>query len=113
MINVKFREKNGRYIVTVRGHAKSGENGRDLVCAAVSTLTYTLAQNIRDCYKQGFLKLFPRIKLSEGDAVICYRPQKEYDASLLILLLGIQRGFQLLESNYSEYMTINSLVAPG
>ena len=32
--------------VTIKGHAQSGEYGNDLVCAAVSALTYTLAENI-------------------------------------------------------------------
>jgi len=43
MIEVKYDRRH--LTVTVTGHAKSDEPGKDLVCAAATILTYTLAGN--------------------------------------------------------------------
>ena len=39
--------------VTVKGHAGTAPAGQDLVCAAVSTLTYTLAENVAQLHRLG------------------------------------------------------------
>ena len=47
MIQAKFKCKDGSFVsMTVLGHALSGEYGHDLVCAAVSTLTFSLVNNL-------------------------------------------------------------------
>ena len=39
----------GESTVSVYGHAGSGQKGRDLVCAAVTTLVLTLSESCREC----------------------------------------------------------------
>lgn len=47
MIHVEFKKSHDRYVrLMAEGHALSGEYGHDLVCAAVSVLTITLANNL-------------------------------------------------------------------
>lgn len=112
MIEIRSKVKDGRYKLSVKGHAGSDEKGRDTVCAAVSALVYTLAQNIKDCEKSGMIEKNPTVRLNEGDSYLSYRPKKGHEQSTLILFLGIQRGFELLQSNHPRYVNINSLVTP-
>ena len=42
MIEITYDGKTG---ITIHGHAEAGEYGDDLVCAAVSSLTQTLAES--------------------------------------------------------------------
>jgi len=43
MIEVLFSESE----ITIRGHARAGPVGQDIVCSAVSTLFQTLAESVR------------------------------------------------------------------
>lgn len=112
MIDIKCKVKDGRYELSVKGHAGSDVKGRDTVCAAVSTLVYTLAQNLKDCEKNGMIEENPTIRLVEGDSYISYRPTEGQEQATLILFLGIQRGFELLQSNNPRFVHIHSLVTP-
>ena len=44
MIEVTYDGKNG---LTVQGHAEAGAKGKDLVCAAVTSLTLALGKNCK------------------------------------------------------------------
>lgn len=112
MIEIKCKVNNGRYDLSVKGHAGSDVKGRDTVCASVSTLVYTLAQNLKDCEKNGMIEENPTIRLVEDDTYISYRPKEGHEQSMLILFLGIQRGLELVQSNYPQYVHIHSLVTP-
>lgn len=47
MIEITVEKEHGRYRMEIKGHAGHAETGKDIVCAAVSTLGYTLA-NVYD-----------------------------------------------------------------
>ena len=57
MINVVAFAENGKYTgLKVSGHAGFDEEGKDIVCAAVSVLTLNLANSIEHfCEKSGVL----------------------------------------------------------
>lgn len=90
----------------VSGHAGAAKKGEDLVCAAASILTYTLAQTaiIMDHDKK--LRRTPNIKLDEGDAVITVRPKKAYYDEALYAFYHCEIGFAILEQNYPEFVKI-------
>ena len=67
MINIVYHRDKNR--VAVDGHAHSGEVGHDLVCAAVSTLAYTLALFVGNMKSAGQVK-YPTVELREGHALI-------------------------------------------
>nr|WP_054639424.1 ribosomal-processing cysteine protease Prp [Lactococcus fujiensis] len=49
MIEACIRSKRGKIVsYEISGHAESGEYGHDVVCAAVSVLTITTANNLFD-----------------------------------------------------------------
>jgi len=47
MIKVNIKNKNGKvYEIVVKGHARYDDYGKDIVCAAVSTMMITTINNI-------------------------------------------------------------------
>ena len=99
MIQVTYYRQYNR--VTVEGHAGSGPEGHDLVCAAVSTLAMTLAANVsfmraQDCVHSEILKL------DEGNAEIQCTPYRRYKDSVEQIYRSICVGFELLSTKYPE-----------
>lgn len=87
--------------VTLEGHAQSGEHGHDLVCAAVSTLAYTLANAVENMYASNQLKE-KQCLLGEGDAVIACRPLTRYVSVVTLAFDLFCSGFEMLAQNYPE-----------
>ena len=99
MIHVVYHRKYNR--VTVEGHAGSGPEGHDLVCAAVSTLALTLAGNVS--YMQMQEAVHGVITdLAEGKAEIQCTPYRRYKDSVEQIFRAICVGFELLATKYPE-----------
>ena len=97
MIEVTYYRQYNR--VTVKGHAGSGPEGHDLVCAAVSALALTLAGNV--AYMESQEAVYRSIiKLEEGDAEIQCTPYRKYKASVEQVFRSICVGFELLATKY-------------
>lgn len=83
----------------VSGHAGQAEPGKDIVCSAVSILTYTLAHNIKDIVPTS------SIDMNHGDAIIeaeCKDMRSLVKA--LNALRVITKGYKLLQRQYPEYV---------
>ena len=93
---VYYREFNR---VTVTGHAGSGPEGHDIVCAAVSVLAVTLAANVSNMQKQGAVRDVT-IELDLGKAEICCKPVQKYRASVEQIFRAICVGFELLADKF-------------
>lgn len=89
--------------VTVKGHASSGELGKDLVCAAVSALTHTLAANVRQLALQGAIRDHD-IQISSGCAEISCNPVARYTSTVELVLDSVCIGFKVLAARYPEYL---------
>ncbi len=94
MTRSKFFRKGGLLTgFTLSGHAGAGEEGEDIVCAAVSSAAYMTANTLTDVYhfpaavsvSDGFLSA----ELSEQDAERC-RPLME---GFLLHLTGLQEQY--------------------
>jgi len=105
MINVIYKEyKNGAVSVRIKGHAGAAEKGKDLVCAGVSALAYTLAQNVVDFSDK--LKSKPTIILNEGNANIRFTPQNKYRTVVLLITRAILRGIEVIEANHKKNVKV-------
>lgn len=91
--------------LTVTGHAGSEVNaaGHDLLCAAASTLTYTLAAALIDLCAAGQIS-DPDARLRPGDALLRCRSSHASRGAVLLTFDTIARGFALLASKYPEQM---------
>jgi uncharacterized protein YsxB (DUF464 family) len=99
MIQVTYYRQYNR--VTVEGHAGSGPEGHDLVCAAVSALTLTLAANVSYMRAQDGIH-GEILKLDEGNAEIQCTPYRRYKDSVEQIYRSICVGFELLATKYPE-----------
>ena len=87
--------------VTVDGHAQSGEVGRDLVCASVSILVYTLASFVENM-KEARQVYNPKIDLEKGDALISCDAPNKYKGAITLVFDSICAGFQILAQDYPD-----------
>lgn len=102
MVKALFIYGDGKYSITVKGHACTAKSGEpDIVCAAASMLTYTLAQNAVDM-AQARLLTIDRCKLDPGDAEIAFTTQKGHEASADMISSAIFRGYELLAAQYPK-----------
>ncbi len=110
MIEITLAKDDGerRLSLTVKGHAGCGEKGRDIVCAAVSILTYTLAKNVDTARERGE-RLDASIRLAEGDAhVLCTAGDSDAYRALLRVFRVIEEGYALLAESYPHHVTLIS-----
>ena len=97
MIQVTYYKQYNR--VTVEGHAGSGPEGHDLVCAAVSALALTLAGNVSHMVAQEAVYGVV-VDLKEGNAEIQCTPYRRYKDSVAQIYRAICVGFELLATKY-------------
>ena len=99
MIKVVYHKQFNR--VTVSGHAGSGPEGHDLVCASVSALALTLAGNVS--YMEAQEAVYDvTIKLEEGNAEIQCASYRRYKDSVSQIFRAICVGFELLATKYPD-----------
>lgn len=99
MIKVIYHRNINR--VSVEGHAQSGEEGHDLVCASASILTYTLASFVENMKEAGQIR-YPQIELNKGDALIRCDPPKRYKDAITLVFDSVCGGFEILARQYPD-----------
>ena len=109
MIKASFKrdEDSKAIIMTVKGHAGQDDSGHDIVCAAASILTYTIAQYLQYVHKQNGLIKKPHIEIKDGDAIIIAKPTEKYEGEVLNAFFVAEVGYSLLANNYPQYVELN------
>lgn len=102
MIEVTYDRVHDR--LTVVGHARSAEPGRDLICAACSILALTLAANVEQMEKGG-CAVDTVYVLGEGNAEISCRPRPRFRAVVKQTFQSVCIGFEILAGKYPDYIT--------
>lgn len=110
MVKAEFftNKESGSITLKLSGHAGQAENGKDIVCAAVSILAYTVAQALQFQYEEGGLKKKPHLKLEPGDTVIVAKPKPERFEEALHTFFVAQVGYSLLAKTYPQYVMLSS-----
>ena len=106
MIKITYKAKGKKHKLSIEGHAEHGEQGKDLVCCAVSTLFYTLAQSVMEANGQGLLAKAPSIHEENGNGTISCIANGRYEANVSLIWWTILNGFMLLEENYPKNIKI-------
>ena len=87
-------------LLKVDGHAHSAPPGQDLVCSAVSTLVYTLAQNLMlTLHDEDYSVL-----LTEGHSYIEAHPPDDRVEQCHHIFMTIANGLCMLEAQYGQYI---------
>lgn len=90
--------------VTAEGHACSAEDGRDLVCAAVSALIYTLANNVERLSNSGSVRC-EALKTEPGDAEISCTPRHNMRHVSTLIFDTVCTGLACLAAQYPQYVS--------
>lgn len=108
MIHAEFTRPGESLVLKVTGHAGAAEPGKDIVCAAATTLAYTVAQVLQFMYEERQLRKKPRIRMEAGDILIVVKPRDEFYAEALHTFFVAQAGYHLLSHNYPQYVRLTS-----
>ena len=99
-VNVK-RQNNKVYEIVIKGHAGYDEAGKDIVCAAVSSILRTVL---------ALLEKTPTVRLlvntpEPGKLFFCVQDNDKADIALLIHCGDfLQQGLGLLQNEYPEHV---------
>lgn len=105
MIKARFSvTKTGNIKLSVTGHSRAADEGKDIVCASASMLAYTIAQVIKDCFANDMLQTKPEIILQPGNAKICCKPKEAYFTEVYHSFFVVQTGMVVLAHNYPEFV---------
>ena len=103
MINVEFNPNT--YTLDVTGHAEHGKKGEDIVCAAISTLFYSLGESL---YKsKNMIEDDFTFSDEDGNGHIECTPKEEYEANVSLIYWTILNGFELVAENYKENVSLH------
>ncbi len=112
MTSVRFSARGGELVFSASGHASDGAAVSE-VCAAVSALCHTLAQNVIFMRRGGKTESEPVIRLLPGDCEIRVVPAKEYLAEAIHAFLVIEAGFSLLAHNFGDKVSLTPFETEG
>lgn len=99
MIEILYRR--GEVLcLEVRGHAGAGAPGQDPVCAGVSALVLTLAENVRRQVRRGNAEK-PQIRLERGFARVACQPVTDAAPAVYDTVVA---GLALLGRLYPSYI---------
>lgn len=102
MIEIEYNPEKSS--LTVFGHAHYGEKGKDIVCAAVSSLVCTVAQAVELLYKDGILKDRPKTELSDGNAFIEWSAADDKKLIATAATDYTIRGLERIAGEYPDYV---------
>lgn len=105
MITARFKRKHENIICfNISGHAGYADSGLDIVCSAVSSISYTIANGITDV-----LYIEPEIVVNENDGLInldlSRNPEEEIERSQ-VLMKTMLLGIKSIEQMYGDYIKV-------
>ncbi|HZK22207.1 MAG TPA: ribosomal-processing cysteine protease Prp [Oscillospiraceae bacterium] len=106
MTTVSVQEYYDSYIISVAGHAGFDEVGKDIVCAAISALTYTMINALKWAEDENCLY----IRAESVDDGSVYLEVLPYDFSREKIDTIIETciiGYSLIEEDYPDYITVS------
>lgn len=107
MIEIIYRKDYNKFRAS--GHARSDEIGKDLVCAGVTTLVYTLASALGGLYQNGALRERAAIRMESGEAEMNWLPKANMQSNVALAVGTVMGGFQILADQYPEYVKFEVL----
>lgn len=101
MIYIVFNPKDLE--LNVDGHAHHGKKGEDIVCAAISTLFYTLGEAL---HQSEDMMTSPLVfEDNDGKGYIKCFPKEEYAGNIARTFWTILVGMELVANNYPNNVT--------
>ncbi len=96
MINIRIATKNSQCIqVESRGHAEYDEEGRDIICAAVSVLMVNTANAIEKLTEDGFT-------CEEGEGYVAMAIEQDASEGARLLMNALKLGLESIRETYGD-----------
>ena len=86
--------------IKIKGHAGYAEAGKDIVCAAVSTLTQVFIASVEELTRDNFITC----DISAGNVVIRYR---NLSGRAKLLVDSFFVGIRMIADEYPDYVRID------
>lgn len=106
MTAVSIEEYYDSYIISVTGHAGFGESGKDIVCAAISALAYTLLNALKCAEDESYLYIRTE-SVSDGNMYLEVLPYDFSREKIDTIIETCIIGFSLIEEEYPDYITVS------
>ena len=103
MIRAYTEERDGRYTFCVVGHAGYATPGEDIVCAAASAITYTLAALMDEMTDHELIAMVDQ-KLEPGNTVLSAEVTEEARKRFEEATRFFEIGFLMLSEAYPSYI---------
>lgn len=88
--------------VTVKGHANYDEQGKDIVCSAVTSLMYCLGMFAEEYYDADKLYFEPIVKLESGGSEVSIVVRGTFEKEARVVFDTICNGLELIAKTYPE-----------
>ena len=99
MIIIEITSKNNEIVsIEMNGHSGYAENGKDIVCAGVSSLVYAAINSFDSIEEQ-------RISIDDGMLKLNLRGKKVSDHDQIVLKVMLN-GFSMIASQYKKNVKI-------
>ena len=98
--------QNGIYQVTVNGHSGYANEGEDIVCSAISILTYTLYCKMSKMQSEDKLNGKMYVSMEKGFCTLSAKPNIKNEEEFKVVIDVIHTGFEALEQEYPDYVKI-------
>jgi len=104
MISIKVKSKEKSYVgVEISGHSNYDEVGKDIICSAVSILSYTLLNSLNSIGEID--EKYISIEEIETEGILAINLAKKNEKTN-ILFENFLVGIELLIEDYSNYITL-------
>ena len=90
--------------VIIKGHAGFAEEGKDIICAGVSALAWTVAEAAKRLVREG-KALEPRVIMASGRAEISVDARPDYEGEIKEIFSYICGGFKRMAERSPEYVS--------
>ena len=107
MIYVTYRPDSRK--LSIKGHAGAGEKGHDLVCAAASTVFYTLCQMLLQYDQDAAFARPTEMQDEPGNAFVRVTPKTGFETWIDHDMLFALTGFRLLAARHPDYVDLKVL----
>lgn len=103
MIKVTFDSQN--YELMVSGHANYEEKGKDIVCAAVSILFYTLHDSLNKLDEKALKEPIEKVVDKDYSLIAC-KPSDAFQGNVALLFWMALNGIELLANDYPDHVSL-------
>ena len=105
MVTIDKQIRKGTLTFSALGHADPDSDGPNIVCAAISMLSYTLLQRCLNLQEEGLLKSLDH-EFESGEARITAEAKGRGKKQLISACDTVLSGFALLQDDYPEQIEI-------